>query len=61
MPERTAIEVDEFGARIVPDSPVLQFHGGSTDLPETDTGDIKIDGLSFNVETMPGRPPTSFD
>ena len=61
MPERTAIEVYELGARIIPDAAILQFQCGSTDLPETNAWNIKINGLPFNVETTPDRPPTSFD
>lgn len=60
-PERTAIQVNEVCARVISDAAVFQFERGLSDLANTHAGNEEVDGLPFDVETVPDSPAASPD
>ena len=58
--ERTAIEMDELCSRIEPDSTVLQLQRSMTNCAKLDTGNIEVDRLPLNMQTVLRDSPASF-
>jgi len=58
--ERTAIEMDEMLAWIIPHPTVLQLQGSMTKLTRRNPRNIEVERLPLDMETVPRSSPTPF-